>query len=336
MNVLLFTHDACSLHDAGPAHPERPARLDAALAGVRRSGAGVDEREAPWAALEHLVAVHDPSYVAEVKTFLAAGGGAFDADTRATADSWEAALRAAGAGPAAAAALRAGDGDAAFLAVRPPGHHATADQAMGFCLFNNLAVTAALLAAEGDRVAVFDWDVHHGNGTQDLFWHRDDVLYLSLHEFPAYPGSGWVDEIGRGQGSGYTLNFPMGAGARGDAYRVATAMVAVPVLQQFAPDWILVSAGYDAHRADPLAAIGLEAADYAFMSAALRELVPSGRTIYFLEGGYDLEAIEESVAATLDPEAKAEEPPPLDSLRPAALRTLRLAADEARRTWHLG
>ncbi len=336
MTVLLYTHDACALHDAGRGHPERPARLDAALAGVRRSGAAVVEQEAPEASLEQLVGVHDPAYVAAVKRFCEAGGGAFDADTRATAESWEAALRAAGAGPSADDALRGGDGDAAFLAVRPPGHHATADQAMGFCLFNNLAVTAALLTDAGEKVAVFDWDVHHGNGTQDMFWHRDDVLYISLHEFPAYPGSGWVDEIGRGAGAGFTLNVPMAAGTTGAAYRVAVAHIAVPVMRQFAPDWLLVSAGYDAHRADPLAAIGLDAADYGFMSAALREVVSAGRTIYFLEGGYDLAAIEESVAATLDPKVEIEEPPPVDSLRAAALRTLRLTADEARRTWQLG
>jgi acetoin utilization deacetylase AcuC-like enzyme len=251
-----------------------------------------------------------------------------DADTYAVTESWEAAIRAAGAGTAAAAALEEGHGEEAFLAVRPPGHHATSTRAMGFCLFNNVAVTAASLTAAGSRVAIVDWDVHHGNGTQDTFFRDGSVLYVSIHEFPFYPGTGWVDELGAGPGSGTTINIPLPAGTAGDVYRAAMAEVAVPALETFGPDWLLVSAGYDAHAADPLADIRLEAADYAAMATALRATVPSGRTVYFLEGGYDLDAVEASVEATLSLAA----PEQGSGTSPAgAWRALELAADQMRR-----
>ena len=299
MSVLLFSHRACAEHDPGRNHPERPARLGAALAGARASGVDIIESEAPMIDAEALSPVHDQAYVAAIEAFCAAGGGRLDPDTFAGEASWEAALRAAGSGPAAVDELRAGSAEAAFLAVRPPGHHAVASRAMGFCLFNNIAVAANYLTEAGETVAIVDWDVHHGNGTQDTFYHRDDVLYVSFHEYPNYPGTGRMDDVGSDAGTGATINFPFPPGTKGDAYRDAMDRIVVPAIRQFGPDWLLVSAGYDAHAADPLASIGLERSDYGWMAARLADVSPTGRVIYFLEGGYDLDAVEASVAATL-------------------------------------
>ena len=267
------------------------------MQGARRWGGEIDLRMAPLATEDDLALVHDPSYIDAIAKLCASGGGALDPDTAAVEGSWEAALRAAGAGLAAATAIQAGESRLAFLAVRPPGHHAHTSRASGFCLFNNVAVLAENLTRQGQRVAIVDWDVHHGDGTQDTFYQRQDVLYVSLHEFPFYPGSGWVDEVGSGDGLGHTVNVAVPPGTRGDAYDSAFARIVVPVLGEFAPDWILVSAGYDAHCADPLADVELEAADYGRMSAYLSGFnLP---VVAFLEGGYHLEAIEASVAATL-------------------------------------
>jgi acetoin utilization deacetylase AcuC-like enzyme len=170
---------------------------------------------------------------------------------------------------------------------------------MGFCLFNNAALAAAHIASHGERVAIVDWDVHHGNGTQEAFADRDDVLYLSLHEFPFYPGSGWIDEQGEGRGEGYTVNLPFPAGTAGDLYEIAFTNAVMPILEQFAPDWILVSAGFDAHIDDPLADLRLGEHDYARMAHRLSGAAGNGRIALFLEGGYDLAAIESSVEAAI-------------------------------------
>ncbi|MDJ0960749.1 MAG: histone deacetylase [Acidimicrobiia bacterium] len=299
MRVLLVEHESSLRHDTGRGHPERPSRIPAVIDGVHASGLDVVPHQAPVVDLELVARVHEPRYIREIEQFCAGGGGALDPDTVAVADSWEAALRAAGAGPAAVAGLRAGIADTAFLAVRPPGHHALIGRAMGFCLFNNIAVTARMLTEGGERVAILDWDVHHGNGTQDTFYRDPNVLYVSLHEFPAYPGTGWVDEDGAGDAEGTVVNFPMPMGTQGDAYRWAMRWVILDVMRDFAPDWILVSAGYDAHRADPLAGIRLVESDYGVMAHLLTDVVPAHRVVFFLEGGYDLAAMTASVAATL-------------------------------------
>ena len=299
MPVLVYHHDSFTAHDAGRNHPERPARLDAVLDGLRASGEELVTCEPPLVASRMLTRVHSPAYVDAIERFCAAGGGNLDPDTRAVPESWEAALRAAGSGPEAIDALRHGSGSPAFLAVRPPGHHALESTAMGFCLFNNIAVAAASLVADGERVAIIDWDVHHGNGTQATFAQEPDVLYVSLHEYPAYPGTGWVDEVGDGDARGTTLNVPFPAGTGGAAYREAMRRVVTPILDQFRADWLLVSAGYDAHAADPLASIRLGERDYGAMAAALARSLPPERTLFFLEGGYDLTALTGSVSATI-------------------------------------
>jgi len=299
MRVLLVTHPASMDHDTGVGHPERPARVPAVIEGVRSAGVEVVDIEPAAATPEILRLVHEPAYVAAVERFCASGGGALDSDTVARPGSWRAALHSAGAGPAAVEALRRGDAEVAFIATRPPGHHAMPARAMGFCLFNNIAITAQLLVNQGQRVAIVDWDVHHGNSTQDVFYDDPSVLYISMHEFPAYPGTGWLHEVGGGRAAGLTVNFPWPTGTGGAAYRWGFDVVVLPVLEQFAPDWLLVSAGYDAHRADPLAGIELEADDYRFMAGRIARVVPDGRAVLFLEGGYDLAALRTSTTATL-------------------------------------
>lgn len=296
--MLLLTHPAYLDHDTGRGHPERPARLEAVLAGVERAGLGSDlVRVAPRPATrEELERVHPPSFLDALAALAAAGGGRIDADTTAGPASWDAAVLAAGAGLAAVEALEAGRGDAAFCAVRPPGHHATPRRAMGFCLVNNVAVTAAALAERGERVLIVDFDAHHGNGTQEVFWSDGRVMYVSLHEYPLYPGTGWLDETGAGDGAGLTVNFPLPAGATGDVYCAAIDEVVVPLATAFQPTWLLLSAGFDGHRADPLTGLGLSAGDYAGITERLLPLVPRGRVVAFLEGGYDLDALAASTA----------------------------------------
>jgi acetoin utilization deacetylase AcuC-like enzyme len=214
-------------------------------------------------------------------------------------ESWSAALVAAGGGVDAAERLRAGEADAAFVAVRPPGHHATPRRAMGFCLLNNVAVTAAALADAGERVLIVDFDAHHGNGTQDAFYRDDRVTYVSLHEWPQYPGTGWIDQVGEGAGAGETVNMPVPAGTTGDVFLAGIDRVVGPLASRIQPTWLIVSAGFDGHGADPLTDLALSSGDYGLLIEALRPLVPAGRLIVILEGGYDLDALMNSTAATI-------------------------------------
>ena len=249
---------------------------------------------------EQLARVHAPAYLSELATFCSGGGGDLDPDTYAEADSWSTALRAAGAGLGAIGALRQSGDGVAFVVARPPGHHAMRDRAMGFCLLNNIAVSAAALTAEGERVLIVDWDVHHGNGTQGIFWDDPGVLYVSTHQWPAFPGTGRAAEVGGDRALDCTVNIPLPPDATGDVLLRAMDTIAAPVVDQFDPTWVLVSAGFDAHRADPLADLALSSGDFAELARMVAGWAPGpGRLALFLEGGYDLEALRTSVAAAV-------------------------------------
>jgi acetoin utilization deacetylase AcuC-like enzyme len=299
MAVLLSTSERFVEHDNGRGHPERPARLGAVLRGAEDAGLDSDlVQVAPRPATrEELELLHPAAFLDALERFCASGGGRLDPDTSAVEASWDAAVLAAGAGPDAVDRLDRGDADAAFLAVRPPGHHATPTRAMGFCLLNNVAVTAAVLAARGERVAIVDWDAHHGNGTQDAFYDDGRVLYVSFHEHPMYPYTGGLHETGRGDGAGTTINVPVPAGTTGDVLLRAMDELVAPAIEGFEPTWLLVSAGFDGHRHDPLTDLGLTSGDFADLTARALAFAPAGRRIAFLEGGYDLDALRDSTAA---------------------------------------
>ncbi len=299
MSLLLVTHDLGLSHTAPEGHPERSDRLVSTLAGLRQGVPDIVELEAPRVQRPVLERIHDADYIDDIHRFCIEGGGKIDQDTFVVPDSWEAAMHAAGAGIGAVDTLAGGTGDTAFVVVRPPGHHAERHQAMGFCLFNNVAVTARYLMDQGQKVAIVDWDVHHGNGTQHSFWSDPDMLYVSLHEFPFYPGTGWIAEAGGARGEGATVNVALPSGTTSGDYLAAFSRVVLPVVSQFSPDWILVSAGYDAHVRDPLGGLDVETDAYQMMASALAAIVPANRIVSFLEGGYDLTALATASVATV-------------------------------------
>jgi acetoin utilization deacetylase AcuC-like enzyme len=281
-------------------HPERPQRLNAVLEGIGDLHLGDDLfRVAPrLATRSELALVHDTLYLDELGAFCYEGGGELDPDTYATYDTWSVAHYAAGAGLAVSEELNTRNEGIGFVAARPPGHHALRNRAMGFCLLNNVAVAAAQHARRGERVLILDWDVHHGNGTQSIFWEDPNVLYVSTHEWPLYPGTGAAYEIGGLNALDKTVNLPMPSGVAGDVLYRALVEVAGPTIEQFAPTWVLVSAGFDAHRADPLASLELSGGDFGILARLAQEFTPRpGRLALFLEGGYDLHALRTSVAS---------------------------------------
>ena len=283
-----------------PGHPERPERL----VGLERAMAAHDwfgwERErSPAASREQLLAVHTPALVDMVESLSAAGGGRIDLDTSACDATYEAALHAAGGAIALCEALLGGDAPVGFSAHRPPGHHAEPGQAMGFCFFDSVAVGAAHVLATGAarRVLILDWDVHHGNGTNAIFHARDDVLFVSIHQSPLYPGTGPASDIGSGAGEGYTVNLPVPAGTGDAGYASLVEHVVVPLAGAYEPDLVLVSAGFDAHHLDPLASCLVTEAGFVQMTASLQRLgLPLGLV---LEGGYSVEALADSVVALM-------------------------------------
>jgi acetoin utilization deacetylase AcuC-like enzyme len=300
MTTLLYTHPACLDHDPGRHHPESPARLRAVLEALDAPEfAGLERREAPEAATDDIERVHPRGFIERLLAAVpSAGHVGIDADTILSPQSGRAALRAAGAVVAAVDAVMAGEADNAFCAVRPPGHHAEPGRAMGFCLFNNVAI-GALRARETHglaRVAVIDFDVHHGNGTQARFAADPSLFYASTHQSPLYPGTGAARETGVGN----IVNVPLPPMAGSAEFRRGVVREILPALDAFRPEIVLISAGFDAHRKDPLAQLLLDEADYAWITGELLRVArrhAGGRVVATLEGGYDLAALGASVAA---------------------------------------
>jgi acetoin utilization deacetylase AcuC-like enzyme len=304
MSLIVIASTRFAEHQTPPGHPEAPERAEAmdvvADEWKRQRGEVVAPR---LATVEQLARVHDLRYIQKVES-VAGRAVAFDADTYTSPETHEIALLAAGAAIDAVERVMAGRQTSAMALVRPPGHHAEADRAMGFCLFNNVAVAAAHARALGaERVAVVDFDVHHGNGTQHMFESDRHVLYVSTHQFPYYPGTGAADEIGGGRGEGFTVNIPLEVGATDADYQVAFNRIVLPVLRQFKPQLLLVSAGFDAHERDPLAGMRLSSGAFGGMTADLRAVADEhceGRIALVTEGGYDIRALAESMRSTID------------------------------------
>jgi len=284
-------------------HPERPERLVAARGAIRALGRRFDPVDARPATDEELARVHSPRFLESLAT-LRGEKGYVDPDTYVSPESVEVARLAAGSLVGMVERMIAGPVPKGVALLRPPGHHARPAQAMGFCLLNNVAVAAAHARARGlERVAVVDWDVHHGNGTQEMFWREPGVLYVSTHQFPFYPGTGDVDEAGEGEGKGYTVNVPLAAGGGDAVYAAAFERIVLPVLEAYAPELVLVSAGFDASARDPLAQMQLSPDAFGWMARELARVAQAsagGRMALVLEGGYDLVALEAGMKSAIE------------------------------------
>jgi acetoin utilization deacetylase AcuC-like enzyme len=340
LETLLLYDDAMMAHDPGREHPERPERLRAIAETLRARPIAGTRLVAPSPVpIEAALRVHTPVHVERVR---AARGkrASFDPDTHTSPGSVDAALLAAGAAVEAVDAVLDGRAQNAFALVRPPGHHAEPGRAMGFCFLNNVAIATehALARPEVERVLVLDWDVHHGNGTQAAFYGRRDVLFVSAHQYPFYPGTGALHETGREAGEGYTINVPMPVGSTDGDYRRMLTDVVMPAAAAFRPDLVLVSAGFDAHRRDPLGGMGLTEEGFADLCAAVKAIADAhagGRLVLVLEGGYDLHGLAESVHACIAVMAGASAPGGADAPSPVGGPALARAVEQHRQHWPL-
>jgi len=302
----LLYHPIYLKHLTGPEHPERPERITVTLSVLEEKGiiSRVIRTKPQKVSMENLTLVHPVSYVKEVKELTSQGGGNLDSDTVLCPNSYEAALFAAGAATTAVDEVLNGESDNAFCLVRPPGHHAISRKGMGFCVFNNLAVGAKYAQKRGlSRILILDWDAHHGNGIQDVFYDDPNVLYISLHQYPCYPGSGYLDQVGVGKGRGFTINFPLPAGTGDVLCMKIFDEVVNPIAYQFKPELIMVAGGYDGHFADPLTSLKLTVPGYSKLTKMVLNLakdVCDGKLVISLEGGYELKALSHSIAATLN------------------------------------
>jgi len=317
-----FLHPASSLHDTGWRHPEHQGRLRALASTVGQDlltlHGSVEQMEQGEASLEDLLRVHTEQQVKRVREACTMAEQSerivsIDPDTKVSAASWDAAVGSAGTAIAAARAVVEGTIENAFVATRPPGHHATPDQAMGFCLFNNIAITARWLQAHGhaERVLILDWDVHHGNGTHDAFYDDPSVFFISLHQWPHYPGTGPAEQTGVGEGVGYTLNVPLAAGTPAVEHRGHFERAIAEALSRFEPDFVLVSAGFDAMAGDPLGQLLLEPSDLYDMTRHVMDVAAgrcNGRVVTLLEGGYDPKRLGEGAVAVIRALAGLEAP----------------------------
>lgn len=303
MSTAFYIHDQFLRHDAGWMHPENAQRLESICKGLRKYGL--------WDSLLHLVPepateeqillVHTKSHFDAIRSYVRRGSVQIDPDTHVSAESFDAAMLAAGAAVQAVQGIMDGSFQNAFAAVRPPGHHATTDRAMGFCLFNNIAIAARYLIRNCGlkRVLIMDWDVHHGNGTQDIFYSDPSVVYISLHRAHHYPGTGWEDERGYGEAEGTKINIPVGPPFEPSHYETLFKR-ALATAERFAPEFILISCGFDAHERDPLGNLGLKNETYANLTNILIEFASQfghRRVFSILEGGYDYTALAEASAA---------------------------------------
>ncbi len=336
--TVIFFDPIFEEHKTGYGHPERPERLPVAMQALEDSGLldTVQVRSPREADLVEIELVHPFRYIESVREMSESGGGHLDMDTAVSRSTYHAALKAAGALLGAVDGALSGDIDNSFCLVRPPGHHALPHRGMGFCIFNNVAIAARHAIADRglSRVMIVDWDAHHGNGTQDIFYDDPNVLYVSLHQYPHYPGTGWVDETGHGKGTGYTINLPFPTGTGEEHYMEAFERVILPAAERFDPDFVMVSAGYDSHDADLLCSMRLVDGSYRRMTGALRNFAherASGRLLMTLEGGYNLKAQADSIVQTVAEMAGVEVPgrdgePPQSSFGDKASQVIEEAA----------